>query len=219
MIMKLKTLFTVIFQIFIIYTSFTQSASRKHYIGEKYGGGVVYHLWLDSLGKQHGLIVYPKNYISGNWENNGTKFRTDKFPWSNIQNKKVNSLKMGSYGSINSTQIATQRGHQQSAAQVCLDFTFNGYSDWYLPSIEELLILYKVKSTINFTLYDYFGGTSYQYVGIVDCTGTPTSEPYNYLSSTEYDESQAYGFDFCNGKVYVVDKGRSPWNIRPIRSF
>jgi len=224
--MKLKTLFTVIFQIFIIYTSFTQSASRKHYIGEKYGGGVVFHLWLDSLGKQHGLVVYPKNRISGFWDNGKGFYKTEGFPWSNIENKKVNTSKMGRNGFDNCTQIVTQRGHQQSAAQVCLDFTFNGFSDWYLPSIEELQILHKVNNIINFTLYDYFEG-SYQYVStfssvhaLSNCKGSPSDSGVHdqFLSSTEYDESKAYAFDIRNGKVYVVDKG-SPWHIKPIRSF
>jgi hypothetical protein len=29
----------------------------KHYIGEEFGGGVIFHLWKDSKGIEHGLIV------------------------------------------------------------------------------------------------------------------------------------------------------------------
>jgi len=217
--MKSKTLTSLIFQILIIYSSSSQNPTQNHYIGEIYGGGIVFHLWVDTLGKQHGLVVYPKNNISGYFENNGKQYATDRFYWSNVQNKRVNSSKMSSNGLENSHQIVTQRGHQQSASQVCLDFYYGGYDDWYLPSIDELLILYKVKNTIYYSMYDYFGGIDYQYVGVTsDCTGTPKGEYTDYITSTEYNESKAYGFDFSYGRVFLREK-RDPLYIRPIRSF
>lgn len=216
--MKSKTLTFLIFQVLIVFSALAQKSYQKHYIGEKYGGGIVFHLWLDSLGKQHGLIVYPKNNISGYFENNGKQYATDVFYWSNVKNKRVNSSKMSSNGLENSNQIVTQRGHQQSASQVCLDFNYGGYSDWYLPSIDELLILYKVKNIIHYSMYDYFGKTEYQYVGTPSCTGTPKTEYTDYITSTEYNESQAYGFDFNLGRVYIIEKGSSQY-LRPIRSF
>lgn len=217
--MKSKTLTFLFFQVLIVFSALSQKSYQNHYIGEKYGGGIVFHLWVDTLGKQHGLVVYPKNNISGYFENNGKRYATDRFYWSNVQNKRVNSSKMSSNGLENSNQIVTQRGHQQSASQVCLDFNYGGYSDWYLPSVDELLILYNVKNTIYYSMYDYFGGIDYQYVGVPsDCTGTPKGENTDYITSTEYNESQAYGFDFYLGKVNLIEKSSFRY-IRPIRSF
>ena len=38
-------------------TFINQASVQKLQIGQKYNGGVIFHLWLDSAGAQHGLIV------------------------------------------------------------------------------------------------------------------------------------------------------------------
>ena len=52
-------------------------AGFQHYIGEIFGGGVIYHLWKDSLGIEHGLIINPNHLVNpdtdcsnGGWSNN-----------------------------------------------------------------------------------------------------------------------------------------------------
>jgi hypothetical protein len=41
-------------------------------------------------------------------------------------------------GESNSHAVIAQSGHATSAAQVCLDYTDNGYDDWFLPSKDDL---------------------------------------------------------------------------------
>jgi hypothetical protein len=100
-----------------------------HYIGEQFGGGVVFHVWKDSLGVEHGLIV-DKNNLSNN------------AVWSNISTVEIGPTAQSSWdGLSNSIAITTQANHSNSAAALCLNSSNSNYFDWYLPSIYELQTL------------------------------------------------------------------------------
>ena len=78
------------------------------------------------------------------------------------------------------------------AAKACKDYRGGGYSDWFLPSIKELLECSRVKNTVN-----------------VELTGA--------LSSTEKDEGSAYNVD-STGEQYEIGRG---WNspVFAVRRF
>ena len=80
-----------------------------------------------------------------------------------------------------------------SAARVCYNLIHNGYSDWYLPSKDELVKLFVVGNWV-----DYQAG---------------------YWSSSQYDNNQAWGVHFFNGNSDPYAK--YDWQIffRAIRSF
>ena len=80
------------------------------------------------------------------------------------------------------------------AAGVARAYTGGGYTDWYLPSKDELIKLYSNKATIG-------GFTN----GI-------------YWTSTEFNWSAAGARDFSNG-LEVSGGKAGTWLIRPIRSF
>lgn len=101
--------------------------SSGHYLGEIYGGGVIFHLWLDDQGVEHGLVV-------------DTVDLDPNFFWSNVTYNTIGSSARSSYdGMSNSLAIVAQAGHSYSAASLCLNSINGGYSDWYLPSINELM--------------------------------------------------------------------------------
>lgn len=109
----------------------------KHYIGEYYGGGVIFHLWKDSLGVEHGLIV--DKYVM-----------TSPMVWSDIINTPIGSTAQSNFdGLSNSIAIVSQPGHTISAANYCLDNCSSGYCDWYLPAIQELNMLNKNCYTVS----------------------------------------------------------------------
>jgi hypothetical protein len=78
-------------------------------------------------------------------------------------------------------------------ARVCGDLVLNGYSDWYLPSKNELYKLYLNRAAI--------GGFS----GV-------------YWSSTQSDNSKAWSLFTVSGSQNSSDKIWS-YNVRPVRSF
>lgn len=89
-------------------------------------------------------------------------------------------------GSQNTADIVAYYPLQTSiAARICSDLTAGGYSDWYLPSRDELAKLYD-----NYAagLLSAWFGTDY------------------YWSSSEYSNSNAYSISFATGTISNVTK-------------
>jgi hypothetical protein len=85
-----------------------------HYIGEEFGGGVVFHLWKDASGVEHGLIVEK------------TDLSTSQV-WSNIEQTLIGPSAQSSWdGLSNSNAIVGQAGHTSSASALCLNSTNGG---------------------------------------------------------------------------------------------
>ena len=100
-------------------------------IGQTYGGGVVFYI--DGTG-QHGLIAATSNQSTGApWGCGGTLIGT--------------STAIGS-GQANTTAIVNGCSTAGIAARLCDDLDLNGYTDWFLPSKDELNQMYVQKSFI-----------------------------------------------------------------------
>jgi Protein of unknown function (DUF1566) len=113
-----------------------------HYVGEHYGGGIVFYVYDNG---QHGLIADSVDLSTGIQWNNGT-------------NKATGATGDGvGAGAMNTAMIiATQMADNQSgnfAAKVCADYssTVNDvtYGGWYLPSKNELALLYMQRKVIG----------------------------------------------------------------------
>lgn len=109
-------------------------------IGDTYQGGrIVYILQPGDLNysalTEKGIIVSEADVSSGvQWYNGSYGVKTSA-------NDKVVRT-----GSSNTTKIVNTQGVGSYAAQVCQDLSLNTYTDWQLPSIEELKILYSARS-------------------------------------------------------------------------
>jgi hypothetical protein len=169
--------------------------SFSHTIGEQFGGGVIFHLFKDAQGVEHGLIV-DKTDLSTNqvWSNN-------------IQSTLIGASAQSSWdGLSNSNAIVGQAGHISSAAALCLNSTNSGQSDWYLPSIDELSLLWHSRFNVNKSLSAIGGATV-----------LPNSA--YYWSSSESSASTSRGFDFSLGFATSGDGKGSTYYVRAIRAF
>jgi hypothetical protein len=163
-----------------------------HYIGEEFGGGVIFHLWKDNSGVEHGLIVAITDQSTSQ-------------PWSNITNITIGVTAQSSWdGLLNSNSIVGQSGHSNSAAQLCLNLISGGQNDWYLPSIDELALLWHNRFNINKVLSSISGASVLPFTGA-------------YWSSTE-GGGGAWGFAFNTGAAASLSKGGGN-AVRAIRSF
>jgi hypothetical protein len=91
----------------------------------------------------------------------------------------------------------------KEAKSECLAYKGGGYTDWYLPSKEELKKLYEVKEGVNRSLLK--GGST-----AISRTA--------YWSSTEYNASFAWKFHFYSGYASSTNKGSTGY-VRAVRAF
>jgi len=133
----------------------TSWVTNTHYIGENYGGGIVFYVY-DS--GQHGLIAATSDQSTGIQWYNGT-YRSTGTTGDGLNAGAMNTAMI----------VATQMADNQSgnfAAKVCADYsvTMGGitYGDWYLPSKYELNLLYQQKVVVGgFASYYYWSSSEY----------------------------------------------------------
>ena len=116
-------------------------------------------------GQTHGLIADTADASAG-------------IEWSNIHNGVAGaSGKAIGTGKANTTAIVGQAGCNAGAADLCSQLTRGGYSDWYLPSWEELNKVFVNRAAIGGFVSDgYYWSSSegsaelawYQYFGNAD---------------------------------------------------
>lgn len=158
------------------------------------GGKVAYILQSGDpgyvAGEQRGLIAAAADYSTNvRWITGGATQTTSNNGTSGA---------LGT-GQANTNAMKNQSGFTGGSAKVCDDYinTDSGtgvYSDWYLPSKNELNELYLHKTAI--------GGF----------------EDVIYWSSTEYNETSACYEVFSNGISLSISKNNG-YKVRPIRSF
>ncbi|MCF8367098.1 MAG: SUMF1/EgtB/PvdO family nonheme iron enzyme [Bacteroidales bacterium] len=118
---------------------FRAARSKIFSIGEKYGGGII--CYIDATGL-HGLIADTENLSAmAAWGCSGTYIPT--------------GTAIGT-GQANTTAIVNGCSTAGIAARICDDLVLNGYSDWFLPSLDELNQIYINRAAVGgfaLTLY------------------------------------------------------------------
>ncbi len=172
------------------------NCSASHYVGELYGGGVVF--WVDNTG-QHGLIASMIDLNTAH-------------AWSNVSSTLIGVTAQSDWnGTGNTSAIILQSGHTGSAAKLCDDYTNADYgtgiySDWYLPSRGELNHLWNNLYEVQKALDNDGNGS------------TTTISKTSYWASSEYNSSSAFHFNFLNGNTGFNGKVSSVY-IRAVRAF
>ncbi|MFZ4521341.1 MAG: DUF1566 domain-containing protein [Bacteroidales bacterium] len=112
-------------------------------IGQNRMGGIIFYI--DGTG-QHGLISAPGDQSTGAiWGCNGTTIGT--------------STSLGS-GQANTTLFVNGCSTAGTAARICDELVLNGYSDWFLPSKDELHQMYLQKAAIGGFILTYYWSSS-----------------------------------------------------------
>jgi len=181
---------------------------KGHYVGEFYGGGIVFHVW-ETDGVQHGLIasltnITPANTNSGYYEAPVPANAADSAAYATLFAGASSHYK-GAQNTANIASFLTDRGLTNFASQACIAYSGGGYADWYLPALDELSILYRSLFTINPILEN-------------DGNAATTIVIGNYWSSTIFNVRQAFYWAMGRGYSTNTDlNGR--YYVRPIRQF
>ena len=152
-------------------------------VGKTFEGGIIFYV--DDT-KLHGLIMSlgdqcPKPI---NWfgETKGKAFAFDT----------------GIYGGFkNTARLVKKFPEKDHPAQLCENFEYDGFDDWYLPSQKELDKLYEFNQTLP---------------------RAQRLEQEYYWSSTEFNSNDVYYKSFFNGNPYYLIKNNKA-KVRAIRKF
>ncbi len=152
-----------------------------HYLGEAFNGGIIYYLYKGSDGLEHGLIVALTESTNLAWQTSPTLVNANR-----TEDGAYNTNLMT--GSPAATYIASLG------------------AGWYLPSIDELCLLYYNRYSAQKGLRA--GGNSL------------LSSGDGYWSSTEYDSTTAYYFTFFGGFSNNGNKTNLLYvTVRGVRAF
>jgi len=161
----------------------TPATSTTHYVGELYGGGIVFSVYKGSDGLEHGLIVALTEQASTKWQNTGALVNATRSEDGGFNTALMTNSPAANY--------ITSLG-----------------AGWYLPSIDELTLLYNNRYNVQKALR----AGSYS---LLSNTGV-------YWSSTEFENYSAYGFTFGgagNGGSSYPDDKTNPFTVRGVRAF
>tara|TARA_B100000575_G_C22940577_1_gene544450 strand:- start:120 stop:818 length:699 start_codon:yes stop_codon:yes gene_type:complete len=163
-------------------------------VGDLYGGGIVFYI--DETGF-NGLISSIED--------------AGKFEWGCMTELGMFNTQIGS-GYQNSWDIVNNCFEDSTAASVALAYVSGGYTDWFLPSKDELVEMYNTIGN---------GGPQGNIGGFEEDEGFDVGGDWNtnYWSSSEYSNTGAWGVDFLSGNTYNGNSKESPWRVRPIRCF
>lgn len=171
-------------------------------IGSIYQGGIVFYI--DETG-EHGLIAALEDLTEGATDPGGWGINGYEWGCNGVFVDGADGIEIGT-GYQNTLDIVNQgcttTGYGGvTAAQAALDAEINDYSDWYLPSKDELEEMYNTIGN---------GGPEGNIGGFMI--------EYPYWSSSEHNDDNSRVLNFSSGIMNFDYKGFA-YSVRVIRSF
>lgn len=158
---------------------------------------------IGGTGPAGGIIFYDKGSYSDGWRYlEAAPASTEWYgkDWENFKEREIITGPDGTAvgtGKRNTEDIIAIQGRGNfSAAQLCAGLAYNGYSDWFLPSKDELDLMYKNLHKRG------IGGFS----------------DYSYWSSSGYNSKYAWLQRFSNGYQKYYNKPTDA-RVRAVRAF
>jgi len=168
---------------------------KRYHIGDFAQGGIIF--WVDETGN-HGLVCAIKDANHGSSCDWGTECYTNANA-RGIYSGKTNTV-------IIISKLNPIEGSANHAAGFCNRYTDteSNYGDWYLPSIQELELMYQNKATID---------------AIAIAQGEEAFKTDWYWSSTQVDYGYAYAIRFSDGNNNGMATDTEELYVRAIRAF
>jgi hypothetical protein len=184
----------------IPYVVSATSGSSGHYVGELFGGGIVYYVYDNGA---HGLIASLDDLDGGSGA-----------AWSGNTSTLIGATAQSFYdGASNTTAMVAQDATANKAGTLCDSYSNGGFSDWYLPANWELNLLYNSAYVVSNILANDANGTT-QPLHPEDVAPTYGT----YWSSTEGISNYAWNYNF--GTSYSTTYNKSDtYRVRAVRAF
>ena len=163
---------------------------QNYWVGQSFGGGVIFHTYRDANNIEHGLIASIVDQSTSS-------------QFSNIVLQSVGTTTTWN-GQANTNLMKAQTSATSGAWKHADDYSYSGFTDWYLPSTDELNLLYNNRFNVNKTLSVIGGADQLRY--------------YSYWSSSEEDSDTGIYTNFANGVSNFTLKD-SLYRVRAIRQF
>jgi hypothetical protein len=186
-------------------TATTSAVAGSYYFKVTFGSTIssVATLLIDyslgAAGPAGGIIFYDKGSYSNGWRylEAAPSDQSTGIQWYNGSYTTTGTATVIGTGAANTKAIVTVQGAGSYAAKLCAGYTQGGYSDWFLPSQDELNQMY-----VNLGAKGRGGFASSAF----------------YWSSSELNDSNAWGQYVGAGGQGVNSKGGSNY-VRAARAF
>ena len=159
-------------------------------------------LSVGQMGPGGGLVFFDKGNNNGGWQylETATSDQSTGIAWGcDGTSIPGTQLTVGS-GEANTSLIVAGCNEASFAAKICDNLSLGGQSDWFLPALDELYLVYK---NLHQNGQGNFNGS------------------WGYWSSSDYTTSMAFFINFTNGNYNGLSGGYKniSYNVRAVRAF